>query len=139
MRKVMLATAVTAAIAMAATAGAPASAAVIRANGTAAQASNQSLVTHVRWRGHGGWHHHGWHRGGGWGPAIGAGIAGLAIGSALAARPYYDYDYYGAAPVYAAPVRPYAPSVAWCEQHYRSYDPGSQTYLGYDGVRHSCP
>jgi hypothetical protein len=25
-----------------------------------------------------------------------------------------------------------------CAQRYRSYDPGSGTYLGYDGQRHSC-
>jgi hypothetical protein len=28
---------------------------------------------------------------------------------------------------------------AYCAQRYRSYDPASGTYLGYDGVRHSCP
>jgi hypothetical protein len=41
------------------------------------------------WHG-GGWHGGGWH-GGGWGWGIGAGLAGLAIGSALA----YPYGYYG--------------------------------------------
>ena len=30
-------------------------------------------------------------------------------------------------------------SVAYCEQRFRSYDPASGTYLGYDGVRHPCP
>ncbi|MGP8100374.1 MAG: BA14K family protein [Candidatus Cybelea sp.] len=29
--------------------------------------------------------------------------------------------------------------MAYCEQTYRSYDPGSGTYLGYDGFRHTCP
>jgi hypothetical protein len=29
--------------------------------------------------------------------------------------------------------------VAYCEQTYRSYDPASGTYLGYDGFRHPCP
>jgi hypothetical protein len=28
---------------------------------------------------------------------------------------------------------------AYCMRRFRSYDPGSGTYLGYDGVRHSCP
>ena len=28
---------------------------------------------------------------------------------------------------------------AYCASRYRSYDPASGTYLGYDGVRHSCP
>ena len=30
-------------------------------------------------------------------------------------------------------------AVAYCSQRYRSYDPGSGTYLGYDGYRHPCP
>ena len=28
---------------------------------------------------------------------------------------------------------------AYCMQRYRSYDPASGTYLGYDGIRHPCP
>jgi len=28
--------------------------------------------------------------------------------------------------------------VARCEARYRSYDPGSDTYMGYDGERHYC-
>ena len=27
---------------------------------------------------------------------------------------------------------------AYCAQRYRSYDPASNTYLGYDGWRHTC-
>ena len=27
----------------------------------------------------------------------------------------------------------------YCSQRYRSYDPASGTYLGYDGNRHPCP
>jgi hypothetical protein len=27
----------------------------------------------------------------------------------------------------------------YCAQRYRSYDPASGTYLGFDGVRHPCP
>jgi hypothetical protein len=30
-------------------------------------------------------------------------------------------------------------AVAYCSQRYRSYDPRSGTYLGYDGYRHPCP
>jgi len=30
-------------------------------------------------------------------------------------------------------------SVAYCQAHFRSYDPSSGTYMGYDGMRHSCP
>jgi hypothetical protein len=55
-------------------------------------------------------------------------------------------------PVYAAPPPGYYPPppppgyaqspgdpIAYCMQRYRSYDPASQTYLGYDGYRHPCP
>jgi BA14K-like protein len=33
------------------------------------------------------------------------------------------------------PVR----DVAWCMNRYKSYDPYTRTYLGYDGLRHGCP
>jgi hypothetical protein len=87
----------------------------------------------AQWRGH----HGGWHRGGGYG--VGAGLAtGLIVGGALAAanRGYYDDGYY-AQGGYA-----YAPGPGgneeYCMQRYRSYDPGSGTYLGFDGRRHPC-
>jgi len=28
---------------------------------------------------------------------------------------------------------------AWCAQRYRSWDPYTHTYLGFDGLRHGCP
>ena len=68
-------------------------------------------------------HHHHHHHGGGFFPgfAIGAAIGGM-MGAAAAPPPrYYDR------------------SVEWCMRHYRSYDPESGTYLGYDGYRHPCP
>lgn len=30
-------------------------------------------------------------------------------------------------------------AVGYCERRFRSYDPASGTYLGYDGYRHPCP
>jgi hypothetical protein len=30
-------------------------------------------------------------------------------------------------------------AIAYCMQRFKSYDPGSGTYLGYDGLRHPCP
>lgn len=96
---------------------------------------------HARWHGghghhwnHHAWRHHGWHHGwhGGWrygygyydddaGAALAAGaIVGLAAGAIAA----------GAANNNA---------VAYCERRFRSYDPASGTYLGYDGYRHPCP
>ena len=31
------------------------------------------------------------------------------------------------------------PGVNYCMRRFRSYDPYSRTYLGYDGYRHPCP
>jgi len=80
--------------------------------------------------------------------------AGLAAGSALgygyggyygdptyyddyATNDYYDNGYPGdvGSPGYVVSgvVDP-----AYCAQRYRSYDPASGTYLGYDGLRHPC-
>lgn len=30
-------------------------------------------------------------------------------------------------------------AAAKCAQHFRSYNPATRTYLGYDGKRHACP
>jgi hypothetical protein len=30
-------------------------------------------------------------------------------------------------------------AAAYCMRRFRSYDPISRTYLGYDGYRHHCP
>jgi hypothetical protein len=79
------------------------------------------------------WHHHY-----GWGAPLAGFAAGAIIGGALAGQGpyYYGPGYYGA-PAYA--YSPGGGSVAYCEQRFKSYDPGSGTYLGYDGYRHSCP
>ena len=81
-----------------------------------------------------------WRGGWGWGaPLAGALIGGAIVGGALAAAPYGPY--YG--PGYYPPPVAYGPppgdAVAYCMQRFRSYDPGSGTYLGYDGNRHPCP
>lgn len=107
----------------------------------------------------------GW-RGGGWGPGIAGFAAGAVIGGALAAPRYgyygggYGYGpydgYYDGGPVAVAPGYGGGPSyveggpgyaagpggggdVNYCMQRYRSYDPQSGTFLGYDGARHPCP
>lgn len=86
------------------------------------------------------WHRHHHRHGGGWGGPAAAGIAGFAtgaiIGGALASQPNYYGGGYGPAPAYGG-ADPNA--VAYCQQRFKSYDPASGTYLGYDGVRHSCP
>lgn len=97
-----------------------------------------------------GWHHGGW----GWGPgAIAGGIIGGAV--AAATSPHWAPGYYGYGPGYAyGPAYAYAPgpaydyvappapgggNVAWCEAHYRSYNPSTGMFLGYDGHYHPCP
>ena len=86
------------------------------------------------------------------GYGVGAGVAAVAagalIGGAIASQ---NQGYYPAAtyPVYSDPGYGYSDPapivynngdfVAYCEHTYRSYDPGSGTYLGYDGFRHPCP
>jgi hypothetical protein len=92
-------------------------------------AHDTSPITSVRWRGRGHWRggHHwrrGWgYRGDNWGPAVGAGIVGFALGSALSAQAQANED----------------DAVSYCMQRFKSYDPSSGTYLGYDGYRHPCP
>ena len=85
----------------------------------------------VRWRGRGGrgYRGRGWY-GGGAGVAAGV-LGGLIVGGILAA-PYYDGPYYD---------RGYSggDAVGYCMRRFRSYDPRSGTYVGYDGYRHSCP
>lgn len=81
------------------------------------------------------------------GPALGLGIAGAVIGGALlATQPYGPYGYpygygpYGYGPGYVVvPQDASGDAVAYCQQRFRSYDPGSGTYLGLDGLRHPCP
>jgi hypothetical protein len=85
------------------------------------------------------WHHRGW----GWGAAA---VGGAIIGGAIANSyygygpgPYYDY---GPGPYYYGPPVAYGPgpdAVSYCMQRFKSYDPRSGTYLGYDGYRHPCP
>ena len=52
---------------------------------------------------------------------------------------YYDDGYYDQGVVAVAPGPVGADAVAYCMQTYRSYDPRSGTYPGYDGLRHPCP
>ncbi len=56
---------------------------------------------------------------------------------------YYDDPYYSNSFYDAGPTVGYAVGVgadpAYCMRRFRSYDPASGTYLGYDGMRHPCP
>ncbi len=93
------------------------------------------------WSG-GHWRHH--HHGGFWpGFVAGAAIGGLGSYAYYNDPYYYDDgyydDYYDQGPTVAVVPGAGGDSVAYCEQRYRSYDPASGTYLGYDGLRHPCP
>jgi len=97
----------------------------------------------------GGYRGGGYHRGGG-GAFIPGIVAGAVIGGAIAsqggyggpgyyAQGYYDDQGYDDGAVAVAPAPGGDDGVAYCMQTYRSYDPQSGTYMGYDGVRHPCP
>ena len=45
---------------------------------------------------------------------------------------------YGARPAYRQGYVAAGGDVGYCQQRYRSYDPASGTYLGFDGLRHPC-
>jgi MFS family permease len=92
----------------------------------------------------------GWRGGyrGGYGRGFaGAGIgfaAGALLGGAIVgSQPYGYYGYGGYGPDYdqAYVISPGVEGgeVAYCQQRFRSYDVRSGTYLGFDGLRHSCP
>jgi len=98
---------------------------------------------------------HGYGRGHDNGIGLGVGAAlvtGAIIGGAMEQNQgYYPVESYPAesdptysdqGPLYdegGALVANDGGSVAYCQQTYRSYDPASGTYLGYDGMRHACP
>jgi hypothetical protein len=82
------------------------------------------------------------------GPGVGAFGAGLALGTlgGLAwGGPWgYDWGPYGYDYAYAPYDYAYAGpaigggDVGWCEAHFRSYNPATETYLGFDGRYHHC-
>lgn len=86
------------------------------ANAEVGQAQVQQ-VQYRRWR-----HRHYRHRDRGWGPALGGFAAGAIIGGAIASQQAQSrHDW-----------------LAYCSAKYRSFDPASGTYLGYDGRLHPC-
>lgn len=87
--------------------------------------SGQPLVDVQYRRWHHRHHHHGWrhrHHHGTGAAVLGGLAAGAVIGGAIANSQARAND-----------------AAAYCAQRYRSYDPASGTYLGYDGNRHPCP
>ena len=112
-----------------------ASSAGIRAAGTLHRsAMGLGRLNHVDANrlGAGRFHHNRTHR---WAYARGLGLGGALVSGAYLGWPYYgdgyddwlhdDYDV--------------ATASNFCAQRYRSYDPNTGTYIGYDGRRHPCP
>jgi BA14K-like protein len=131
----------------------PAAAAPLAAPSALQNALAPSVET-VQWRGR---------RGLGWAPFAGAAIIGGAIAASrynnyydnyygdYAYAPGYRYGYgnyyndyayspgYRSGPSYTYEYSGGGDDVAYCTQRFRSYDPASGTYMGYDGQRHPCP
>jgi hypothetical protein len=91
-------------------------------------------------------------RGGGFWPGVATGAAVGALGSyAYYGGPdygwgpdyyddtYYDNGYYDNGATVAVVPGVAGADAGYCAQRYRSYDPASGTYLGFDGQRHPCP
>ncbi|WP_274628008.1 BA14K family protein [Arvimicrobium flavum] len=105
-----------------------------------------------RWRHHGGYHSHGSSDG----DLVAAGIVGLALGAlAVGAlntnrQPVYADRYYRNPPprpsryyyegaVARGGVEPWSRSwYRYCSNRYRSFDPQTGTYVGYDGRERFC-
>ncbi len=125
---------------------APAASAPLPTSVAALKGASAGGIIDVRYRGRGG-------------AGIAAGIAGgLILGGIIASQQRYygpgDYYYYGGPPpVFYGPRVFYPPGhygpvigpgfgggdwVAYCFSRYRSFDPVSGTYMGYDGRRHLC-
>lgn len=106
------------------------------------------------------WRHHRHFRGG---DAVAAGVLGLATGAiiaGIASQPSYREPVYVDPPYRPHPQRNYVvddyyaePEVVYvdralepwsrswyryCEQRYRSFNPGTGTFVGYDGREHFC-
>lgn len=151
MRKILTLLAATAVAGVAAASGAQA-----QALRPAMPAVEESGVTNVQWRrGWGPGPGPGWGPRPGWGPgpyyyrggcgwggcnnngaAVAAGIiGGLALGAAAASIAQANQP---PAVVYAPPPGVNPNWIAYCSAKYRSFDPATGTYLGYDGLRHPC-
>jgi BA14K-like protein len=133
-----------------------ASAPAARPDGNVAWSGNRagwSGAGRTAWNGGGGgaWRGDGRRHDGRWWP--GAVAAGAVIGGAIAANDayayydgpayydqpaYYDDQYVDDGAVAVVPVPVGEDSGGSCAQRYRSYDPASGTYLGFDGLRHPC-
>jgi BA14K-like protein len=79
---------------------------------------------------------HGDHDGGRFGFGLGLGFGGPYYGYDGYYEPGYAYDY---GPDYGAPAYAYNDADAYCAARFRSWNPETRTYTGYDGLQHPCP
>ena len=93
--------------------------------------------------GRGGYGHHGGGNGNAWGAGlVGFGIGAL-VGTALAPREVYVVPPPPPPPVYYAPVA-YGPPAwtqewySYCAYRYRTFNPNTGYFIGYDGLAHFC-
>ena len=91
--------------------------------------------------GHGGHYRHGY-RGGG-GNAVAAGIIGLGVGALIGSALTPRTVYVPPPPPRYAPVaygpQPWSPDwYSYCYSRYRTFNPNSGTFVGYDGYEHFC-
>lgn len=130
---------------------------ILAAAGFSAIATPITSASADSWGRHSGRWHPSHHRHNRTGDAIAAGILGLAAGAVVGsimsqpqpvyAQPVPTYSppppvYYPAPPAYAPTYRGYEPwSRGWynyCSERYRSFNPNTGTYRGYDGQDHFC-
>lgn len=148
MRTKMMAAAAAAALMVGGLGAAPASAVpsvTLKQIGSTVKPVKNPYVEQIRdrggrhhWRGRGHHHHH---RGDNWGPWVAGGLLGLGL-YGLSQGAYddgYDGGYAGYEGSYAYDYEPSSGGYARCEATFRSFDPSSGTYVGYDGVRRMCP
>lgn len=145
MRTKILASAAAVALMAAGLSAAPANAVpsvTLKQIGTTVKPVKTPYVEQIRDGGRRHHHYRGHHRGDNWGPWVAGGLLGLGLYGL--SQGYYDdgydggYAYYGGND-YAYDYEPSAGGYARCEATFRSFDPSSGTYVGYDGVRRMCP
>jgi hypothetical protein len=74
-----------------------------------------------------------------YGPGYGYEDDGYVASSGYADDGYGPEYAQGPDEEYAQGPAPGGNAQSYCASRFRSYDPRSGTYLGFDGVRHSCP
>ena len=93
---------------------------------------------------HGGHRGHGYnHRYRGGGNAVAAGIIGLGVGALIGSALTPRTVYVAPPPPRYAPVaygpQPWSPDwYSYCYSRYRTFNPNSGTFVGYDGYEHFC-